>query len=156
MPLKVSTRNKTVIITWENPDQSQSAEFRIRPTMTEEEMLEVLVKATTFIAKQMGEISSQIEELELEIKGAVSGSDAGAAPDGFALQTASVPSVKQDSAATAPDPNAPRIPMMPPVSLSDQPAGGPPVSTFGWSDMPTMHVPPELAQSWEMIPPGER
>jgi hypothetical protein len=145
MPLKVSTRNKTVIITWENPDQSQSAEFRIRPTMTEEEMLEVLVKATTFIAKQMGEISSQIAELELEITGTTPGPSA---PATTALQA---PAPVQPA-----DPSAPRIPMMPPVSLSDQPAGGPPVSTFGWSDMPTMHVPPELASSWEMIPPGER
>lgn len=143
MPLKVSSNNKGVWITWESPDESQSATFRIKPEMDEAEMLAMLVKATTFIAKQMGEISQQIAELEMELLGGTTPSPASS------VKPASIPT----------PPGAPRIQMMSPASLSDAPAGGAPVH-FGWGETPPRasggpQVPGHLAGEWELIPPGE-
>ena len=148
MPLKVSSNSTGVWITWEMPDESMSATFRIKTKASDEEILRTLVKATTFIAKQMGEIDLEIAELELAIR------RPNAASTG-------VGSVSSPAATAGPptDPNAERIPMTSPASLSDRPSDGGPVSTFGWSSMPTVSVPSSLADpkggGWEMIPPGE-
>lgn len=145
MPLRVSSNSKGTWITWETPDESVSSTFRIKPEDPEEKILETLVKAVRFISAQTGQLQLEIAELEAEIVGGPA-------------STATNPtkrSVTSTGPATLPDPSAPRVPMMPPASLSDQPAGGPPVQTFGWGSMPTRHVPPELAADWSLIPPGE-
>lgn len=129
MPLKMSSNSKGTWITWEAEDESLTATFRVKPEMSDQEILATLMKATAFIAKQMG-----IPQ------------DGPASPPGATVGAASTP--------TAP-PNAPRVAMMPPASLSDLPAGGAPADTFGWSSLPTMSVPENLSGDWEMIPPGE-
>lgn len=140
MPLKVSSNAKGTWITWEAIDESQTSTWRIKTEMTDPEMLAVLVKAATFIGKELNLMTLEIAELEAAIRGT--------APAGQSTQPTSTP------AASAP-PGALQIPMMPPASLSDLPNGGPPVQTFGWASMPTTTVPAELAQDWEMIQPGE-
>lgn len=142
MPLKVSSNSKGTWITWETPDESVSSTFRIKPEDEDEKVLAILFKATRFIAAQMGAMAVEIAELEMEIRG--TGEVATTSP------TAPV------ETARATDPNAPRIPMMSPASLSDKPADGGPVNTeFGWASMPTTSIPEPLASQWEMIPPGE-
>jgi hypothetical protein len=152
MPLKVSSNNRGTWITWTTPDESVSSTFRINPEAPDEKILEVLFKATRFIAAQMGSLAVEIAELELEIMGTTPGPSAHAT---------AMDAVKRPAPATAApavaDPNAERILMTP--AKSDLPAGGVPITTFGWSSMPTTSVPAELAApdagGWEMIPPGE-
>lgn len=148
MPLKVSSNNKGTWITWETPDESVSSTFRIKPEDDDEKVLAILFKATRFIAAQMGAMAVEIAELEMEIRG-------GAPTDASAMR--STPRTATTAApATAVDPNAPRIPMMSPASLSDKPSDGGPVNPeFGWASMPTNAIPEPLAGQWEMIPPGE-
>lgn len=160
MPLKVSSNTKGTWITWETPDESLSATFRIRPEMPEDEMLGVLVKATTFIANQMGIMASQIAELELAIMGSGASPAENRTPNpAMTTGMTSLQATPNPGPSTA-DPNALRVPMMSPASLSDKPSdGGPANDHFGWSSMPTTSVPPELADpkagGWELIPPGE-
>lgn len=158
MPLRVSSNNKGTWITWETPDESLSATFRIKPEMSEEEILKTLVKAVIFIGNQMGIMATEIAELELAIMGSVPGTPSTmTTTTGTTLSTARPASAATGSAPV--DPNAQRVPMMPPASLSDLPNGGVPITTFGWGSMPTTSVPAELAApeagGWEMIPPGE-
>lgn len=145
MPIKTTSNDKGMWITWETPDEGVSTTFRIRKTDSDSEVLGKLFRLTRFIAAQMDEMATEIAELELEILGGARGA------------TTSLPAPA--TTATATDPSAPRIPMMSPASLSDQPAGGAPVSTFGWGSMPTTSVPAQLAApeagGWEMIPPEE-
>lgn len=145
MPIKVTSNNDGAWITWATPDEGVSTTFRIKKTDPDEVVLEKLVKLTRFIGSQMGELATEIAELEMEILGT-----APTAPDLQPAQAAPVPA----------PPDAPRIPMMSPASLSDAPAGGAPVETFGWSSYPTTTVPEHLASAtgggWEMIPEGER
>lgn len=143
MPIKATSNDKGMWITWETPDEGISTTFRIRKTDKDEEVLGKLFRLTRFIASQMDQMQTEIAELETQILGA------DAAASGF---PPSVPTASKADAQSAP-PDAPRILMTP--QTSDLPAGGPPVQTFGWADMPTRHVPPELASTWEMIPPGE-
>jgi len=155
MPLKVSSNSKGTWITWTTPDESVSSTFRVNPEAPDEKILEVLFKATRFIAAQMGALAVEIAELELEIMGTT------AAPTPQpALGPASRMTTTTTTAPSGPsmaDPNAERILMTP--AKSDLPAGGVPITTFGWSSMPTTSVPAELAApeagGWEMIPPGE-
>lgn len=152
MPIKVTSNDKGVWITWGTPDEGISTTFRLAKADPDEEILKKLIRLTRFIASQMGELATEIEELEISILGsAPTGATATTSPARTPVSTAPL--------AVAPDPNAPRIQMTPPASLSDQPAGGPPVSTFGWSSMPTTAVPSELSApergGWEMIPPEE-
>lgn len=154
MPLKVSSNTKGTWITWETPDESLSATFRIKPEMSEEEILKTLVKAVIFIGNQMGIMAAEIAELEL----AIMGSTAPTAATATASET--TPARTAGSAAAPPGlSTAQRVPMMPPASLSDLPNGGVPITTFGWGSMPTRSVPAELAApeagGWEMIPPEE-
>lgn len=146
MPIKVTSNDKGVWITWGTPDEGISTTFRLAKADPDEEILKKLIRLTRFIASQMGELATEIEELEIAILGS------------SAIGTPAITASKA-SPAPVPDPNAPRIQMTPPASLSDQPAGGPPVSTFGWSSMPTTAVPSELSApergGWEMIPPEE-
>lgn len=155
MPLKVTSNSSGLWITWTTPDEGMSATFRIRTSMDDEEILKQLMKATTFISSQMGMLQTEIDLLEAEIRGsAPTAATATKTPGASPVRTV------ESAPATAPDPNAPRIPMMSPASLSDAPAGGAPVETFGWSSYPTTTVPGHLADpkngGWEMIPEGER
>lgn len=153
MPIKATSNDKGIWITWETPDEGISTTFRLMKKDSDEEILSKLFRLTRFISAQMGELNSEIAELELEIRG----SDAAAALPHSAAQ-GPAPSASSEPAATVP-PNATRILMPPPGSLSDLPNGGPPVSTFGWGSMPTTSVPSSLADpkngGWEMIPPEE-
>lgn len=150
MPLKMSSNSKGTWITWESEDDRRSATFKIKATDTDQEILATLIKATRFISAQM----EQPAQLDLEIMSTTPGVSAPATATGAVKHLA--PAI---AAPVAADPNAPRVPMMPPASLSDRPSDGGPTSTFGWSSMPTTTVPAELAApqagGWEMIPPGE-
>lgn len=153
MPLKVTSNDTGVWVTWGTPDEGISTTFRIKKTDSDDEILKKLIRLTRFIASQMGELASEIETLEAEIMGTSAPAPAPA--------TMSTPQTATTASSTpvVPDPSAPRIPMMSPASLSDLPAGGAPVSTFGWGSMPTTSVPAQLAApeagGWEMIPPEE-
>lgn len=139
MPLKVSSNSSGTWITWEMPDESVSTTFRLKTKMTDEEILKTLVKAASFISKEMGLMQDEIALLEAEIGGVAQG-------------VATSPTAPATTA-IATDPSTPRIPMMSPASLSDQPAGG--AVPFGWGDYPTTTVPEHLQAAWEIIPPGE-
>lgn len=150
MPLKVTSNDTGVWVTWGTPDEGISTTFRMKKTDSDEEILKKLIKMTRFIASQMGELAAEIEDLEMAILGS-------AAPTPQLAQGTASPTPQR-----TPNPglsDAPRIQMMPPGSLSDAPAGGAPTQTFGWDSMPTTSVPAELAApeagGWEMIPPGE-
>lgn len=145
MPLKVSSNSTGTWITWEKPDESVSTTYRLKTKMTDEEILKTLVRAVTFISREMGLLQAEIAQLELEIMGTPPGGETAS----VTLTPASAP------APTATAPSASPIPMMPPASLSDRPADGGPVTTFGWDSMPTTTVPQHLQQAWEIIPPGE-
>jgi hypothetical protein len=140
--IKVSHNNKGTWITWEAEDQSLSATFRIKPEMTDEETIQTLARAVNFIATQMGVMGTALVTMP---------SSATQTPSFTKASGIASPA----GAVSPPDPNAPRVPMMPPASLSDQPAGGAPVDAFGWSSLPTHSVPGNLAGDWEMIPEGE-
>lgn len=149
MPIKTTSNDKGMWITWETPDEGVSTTFRIRKTDSDSEVLGKLFRLTRFIATQMDEMATEIAELELEIMGE-------SAP---VIPSRTVAPAVNAAASSPPDPSAPRILMTSPASLSDQPAGGAPVSTFGWGSMPTTSVPAQLAApeagGWEMIPPEE-
>lgn len=149
MPLKASSNDKAMWVTWGTPDEGVSTTFRINKSDPDEEVLAKLVRLTRFIASQMDQQATEIAELEQAIRGQ---SPAEAEKTSAATARTATPSS---------NPNAPRIPMPSPASLSDLPAGGlPPASHFGWADMPTTSVPEHLAKpeagAWEMIPPNER
>jgi hypothetical protein len=114
---------------------------------TEVEQVKALLKAVGFLGSQTGVVPPL--------------TGAGSAPQtsGPAGSATTAPSTSPTPPPPGPS-TGPRVPMMPPGSLSDRPAdGGPPRDTFQWASMPTMSVPPELAApeagGWEMIPPGE-
>ena len=148
MPLKISSNTKGTWITWETPDESLSATFRIKPEMDDSEILKTLVKATVFISRQMGEMEAEISLLEAEIFGAAAAPQSSPASPGHGT-AASVSEGHVPSAAT-------RIAMPDPAKLSDRPSDGGPVNShFGWGSAPTQQVPARLAGEWELIPPGE-
>jgi hypothetical protein len=150
VPLKVSSNSNGTWITWENPDETQSATFKIKAKDSEEKILQTLVKAVIFIGKQMNLMQTEIALLEAERT--------------VPTATAPVPGVAPGTARTAasgtngpttPPPNAERIAMMSPESLPDTPA-------FGWEapgavravpNMPAL--PAHLQGEWEVIQPGE-
>lgn len=158
MTLKVSSNSTGVWITWEMPDESMSATFRIKTKSSDQEILKTLVKATTFIASQMNLVDQEIAELESAIRGS-------GASGTFGPTTDSTSSAHQTQAATQGASSTPSVPsgeriVMTPAALSDRPSDGGPVSpNFGWSSMPTTSVPKNLTTEqgggWEMIPPGE-
>lgn len=162
MPLKVSSNQDSLWVTWTSPDEDRTSTFRIRKTDPDEEVLKKLVRLTRFIASQMDEQTLEIAELELAIRGTAAPTQR-LALEGVDRTTGTTATTSLTTPALGPstaDPNAPKILMTPPASLSDQPAGGPPpISTFGWGSMPTVSVPAELAApaagGWEMIPPEE-
>lgn len=145
MPLKMSSNARGIWITWEAPDESRSMTYRIKPEMDDADMLRILTRAVVTIGKEMGETNLEIAELEMVIRGPNAAST-GAGSASSPAATAGPPT----------DPNAERIPMTSPASLSDRPSDGGPVSTFGWGSMPTTSVPAPLADpkngGWEMIP----
>lgn len=155
MPIKATSNDKGMWITWETPDEGISTTFRLKKGDSDQEILGKLFRLTRFIASQMGELATEIAELELQILGSAPvgpGSSASANPS---ATSASTPSAGPTA---TPPTDAPRIQMPSPATLSDKPAGGlPPRDGFGWGDMPTT-VTPDMAASpmgWEMIPPGE-
>jgi hypothetical protein len=144
MALSLKTVKGVVHLMWSTP--AMEAQWKIRPNMSEKEILETLERVIQFVRTQNGEIAA----LAAEIRGT-------SAP-------VSVSPAEQATATTAgasPTPPAgSRVPMMPPASLSDTPAGGPPPRDgFSWDQFPTTVVPEHLASAtgggWEMIPPGE-
>ncbi len=156
MTLSVKSQKGTVLIKWtgEMAKGEMTAEWRISPTMSQEEVLDVLVRATNFLASQMGSISQELDSVIAASTAPAFAKDTGTTTPTTSPGTASgdpiAPSEPQNS-------NVARVPMMPPASLSDAPAGGAPTNQSFWSGMPTT-VPGEMTASpmgWEMIPPGE-
>ncbi len=150
MSLSVRSAKGAVLIKWtgEMAKGEMTAEWRISPTMSQEEVLDVLVRATDFLASQMGVISQEISALSAATAGTEAPAGGTAAPS---VNPGSASHSEPQSS------NIARVPMMPPTSLPDAPAGGAPTNQNFWSGMPTT-VPGELTASpmgWEMIPPGE-
>jgi hypothetical protein len=148
MPIKFTNTAKALKIEWANEDASQTASFSVPKQATDKEQVEALVKALGFLVSQTG------AEVPTPRSGA---SSAASVTPTYATPTSSIP----PQTAPTPGPSTgPRVPMMPPGSLSDRPAdGGVPKNLEFWQSMPTLSVPDNLALNndggWEMIPPGE-
>lgn len=154
MSLSVKSVKGTVHIKWtgEMVKGEMTAEWKISPSMSQEEVLGVLVNATNFLTSQMHTISRDIKGLEAS---PAAPPRSPGAPDTRSATT-DTPTTA-DRAFSDPATSVARVPMMPPASLPDAPAGGAPTNQSFWSGMPTT-VPQELTASpmgWEMIPPGE-
>lgn len=152
MSLSVKSVKGVTHIKWtgEMAKGAMTAEWRISPEMDQKEVLDVLLRACSFLATQMGVISQDIKSLETAT---TSRAPAGGTSGANAEPAGATPPPSPEPYAT----NVARVPMMPPTSLSDRPNGGPPTNQEFWSGMPTT-VPQELTASpmgWEMIPEGE-
>lgn len=143
MPLKYSNTKTALKIEWTSPDETQTASFQIPKQATDEQQVRALLKALAFLGAQTGVVPPVPTAATATTSGTTSARTA-------------------ESAAVPPGPStAPRVPMMPPASLSDRPAdGGPPPNAQFWETMPTAQVPSHLAlgadSGWEIIPEGER
>lgn len=143
MPLKYSNTKTALKIEWTSPDETQTASFQIPKQATDEQQVKALLKALAFLGAQTGVVPPATTT---------------ATPPTTAP---SVTSPTTGSVTSTPGGAAPRVPMMPPASLSDRPAdGGPPPNAQFWETMPTAQVPSHLAlgadSGWEIIPEGER
>lgn len=143
MPLKYSNTKTALKIEWTSPDGTQTASFQVPKEAPDETQVKALLKALAFLGAQTGVVPPVTTT---------------ATPPTTAP---SVTSPTTGSVTSTPGGAAPRVPMMPPASLSDRPAdGGPPPNAQFWETMPTAQVPSHLAlgadSGWEIIPEGER
>lgn len=146
MPLKYSNTKTALKIEWTSPDGTQAASFQIPKQATDEQQVKALLKALAFLGAQTGVVPP---------------APAGAPVTPSTIQTATPAPPSPAGGPTSGPVTAPRVPMMPPASLSDRPAdGGPPPNAQFWETMPTAQVPSHLAlgadSGWEIIPEGER
>lgn len=143
MALTMKTVKGVVTLTWTTP--TMEASWKVRPQMEEAEILDTLERVVRFVRTQNGEPTFPVRY-----------------PDAPGAPSAMTPGIPLPQPTPAPGPStAPRVPMMPPASLSDRPSdGGRPGNQEFWESMPTLAVPEHLAREssggWEMIPPGER
>lgn len=144
MPLKIQTVKGVTTLKWTSRDETQSAEFRILPSMTEEEKINSLIRAAAFIGKQAG--------LMPETPSTPGSSTSPAAPATTATNSAA-PTPPTSALALAM-----KTPLVPSGSFSDMPSdGGPPKGSMDakfWESMPTATVPGHLSTpqggGWEM------
>jgi len=132
MTLSLKTVKGVVTLKWESP--TMEASWKIRPQMSEGEMLQTLERVTQFVRAQYGQT--------------LAGSPM---PSAASAMAAGIP--ETPIAPALPQTEVGKILMAPPTALSDAPAGGlPPVNKEFWESMPTLEVPGNLAPSWEMDP----
>jgi hypothetical protein len=135
MPLKLKTVKGVVTLTWSSP--TMEASWKIRPTMTEAEMMDTLCRVVIFVNSQNRELG----KMEYELLGTPS--------DGAVTTTAP----EQAGASTPP---VGRIQMLPPSAVGDRPSdGGPPQGGIDFTSMPTTTVPEALQATWDIMPPEE-
>jgi hypothetical protein len=147
MPIKFTNTAKALKIEWANEDASQTASFSVPKQATEVEQVKALLKAVGFLGSQTGVVPP------------LTGAASAPQTSGPAGSATTAPSTSPTPPPPGPS-TGPRVPMMPPGSLSDRPAdGGVPKNLEFWQSMPTLSVPENLALNndggWEMIPPGE-
>lgn len=140
MPLSLKTVKGVVSLTWSSP--TMEASWKIRPSMTEAEMMDTLCRVVIFVNSQNRELGKMEYEL-------IKPQAAAAAP---------VPPAAQGSATPAPETGTTgRILMQPPQAGNDRPSdGGPPAEKSMFEALPTTTVPAELQSIWEMAPPEEQ
>lgn len=142
MPLSLKTVKGVVTLTWSSP--TMEASWKIRPQMTEMEMMDTLCRVVIFVNSQNRELG----KMEYELLGDASA--AGMSGEGNApASSASQPGTQAPA-------QAGRILMGPPATVSDRPSdGGVPQGNIDFTSLPTTTVPAELQQTWEMAPPEE-
>jgi len=134
--LSLKTIKGVVTLKWESP--TMEASWKIRPSMTEVEMLETLERVTQFVRAQYGQAPMAMGMLRTN------------SPTSLTTTTVSATSA---GTASIPQGEPGKILMAPAAALSELPAGGlPPVNKEFWESMPTLEVPGNLAPSWEMDP----
>jgi len=152
MSLKVRTLKGVTTLTWESP--TMGAFWKIRPEMTDEEIIEVLTNVVITMKGARMDREARIFELETELGIAVP-----TAASGPAAPTTGSPTPRTASAGPAgsvvPPAEPGKILMMPPSSLGDAPAGGAPANQDLWSGLPSDAVPDHLSKDWSMAPPEE-
>lgn len=161
MPLKIQTVKGVTTLKWTSRDETQSAEFRILPSMTEEEKINSLIRAAAFIGKQAGLMPETPSTPGSSTSPAASATTAMT----FAMKTPLVapPSTPttggmSGAAPSAPSPSPTSSLTLPSGSFSDMPSdGGPPKGSMDakfWESMPTATVPGHLSTpqggGWEM------
>ncbi len=141
MPLSLKTVKGVVSLAWSSPESSNltmEASWKIRPSMTEAEMLDTLCRVVIFVNSQNRELGKMEYEL-------IKPQDA--APSTSPIST---PAVPVETAIPG------KILMMPPSQVGDRPSdGGVPQGNIDFGSLPTTSVPAELQQIWEMAPPEE-
>lgn len=146
MPLKIQTVKGVTTLKWTSRDETQSAEFRILPSMTEEEKINSLIRAAAFIGKQAG----------LMPETATPGSSTSPAASATTATTSGAITIPPAVAAlSSPTPMPPTLNSR---TFSDRPSdGGPPQGSMDgkfWESMPTATVPGHLSTpqggGWEM------
>lgn len=147
MPLSFRNMKTDLIIAWESEDKTRTATFKVPKDAPEEEQVAAMQRALNYLMMQTGVMLTVARTPQ-------------PVPEDASPMAGMTPITPLTTPDPGPSTDVPRVPMMPPASLSDLPAGGPPpVSTFGWASMPTTSVPAELAApqagGWEMIPPEE-
>ncbi len=145
MSLTVRSVKGVLTLTWKVDTEAQTMEasWKIRPSMTEQEKLDTLVKATVFIGRQMGAMPESIQ-----IPGAGTATPSAIATPPNPPET-SGPNSSGSSKGTILTPTA--------MTLAGKPSDGGPAARYDekfWQDMPTNMVPGHLASSWEMDPDG--
>lgn len=138
MPLTLKTVKGVVNLIWSSP--TMEASWKLRPSMTEAEMVDTLCRVVIFVNSQNRELG----KMEYELLGTP-------AP------TVSAPaSTTMSPAADEAPAGAGRILMPPPSQVGDRPSdGGPPQGNIDFGALPTTTVPAELQQVWDMMPPEE-
>lgn len=138
MPISIKTVNKTLILTWENEDQTTAASWKIPSNATDETKLRLLQKAVGF--------------MELQVSAASSAPTASPTTSTATTRPVSTDSLSQPVTAV-------RIPMMAPEALGGKASdGGPPTGATDqkfWEGMPTVvtqALGSDPTHGWEMDP----
>lgn len=155
MSLTIKTAKGVTTLTWESP--AMGAFWKIRPDLTDEEIIEVLTNMVITMKGSQMDREARIFELETEL--GIAQNPAAAPPATSAGLTPPVRTITSSAARTTvpPPPAKPgTIMMMPPASLSDMPAdGGPATQGVDFSALPSTEVPGHLSKDWQMAPPEE-
>lgn len=150
--LTIKTVKGVTTLTWESP--TMGAFWKIRPEMTDEEIIEVFTNVVTTMKGVGMDRAAKIFELETEL--GMIPPVAAAGPTQKAALSPAVTPPTANAGTVAPVAQPGKILMMPPTTLDGAPAGGAPAQGgVDFSALPSDRVPGHLAGSWEMAPPEE-